>query len=74
MLSLANIEFINTLHVSFYPIKEACLCSEELEMIHSTLNMHFESANIQTLIQHRGLRGIKLCGTLYGTVFIENLH
>ena len=29
MLSLANIEFINTLHVSVYPIKEACLCSEE---------------------------------------------
>ena len=59
MLSLANIEFINTLHDSVYPIKEVefintlhvsvytikqhCLCSEELEMIDSTLNMHFGS-------------------------------
>lgn len=74
MLSLANIELINTLHVSVYPIKEACLCSEELEMIDSTLNMHFGSAYtcIRTLIQHKVSRGIKLCGTLYGS--INSIH
>lgn len=74
MLSLANIELINTLHVSVYPIKEACLCSEELEMIDSTLNMHFGSAYtcIRTLIQHKVSRGIKLCGTSYGS--INSIH
>ena len=49
-------------------IKEACLCSEELELIDCTLNMYFGSAYIRTLIQHKVSRGIKLCGTLYGSV------
>ena len=72
MLSLANIEFINTLHVSVYTIKQPCICCEELEMIDSTLNMHFGSAYIRTLIQHRVSRGIKLCSTLYGS--INSIH
>ena len=34
--------------------------------------MHFGSAYIRTLIQHRVSRGIKLCGTLYGS--INSIH
>ena len=30
--------------------------------------MYFRSAYIRTLIQHKVARGIKLCGTLYGSV------
>ena len=67
-LSLANVEFINTLHTSLYPIKEACLCSAELEVIDSTLKAYFGSAYVRTLMLHKVSRGITLCGTLYGSV------
>ena len=49
-LSLANAEFINTLHTSLYPIKEACLCSAELEIIDTTLKSYFGSAYVWTLM------------------------
>jgi len=67
-LSLAIVGFIDTLLVSLHPIKEACLSSEELDVIDSTLKLYFGNAYIQTLMLHKVSRGITSCGLLYGNI------
>ena len=67
-LSLAIVGFIDTLIDSLHPIKEACLSSEELDVIDSTLKLYFGNAYIQTLMLHKVSRGITSCGLLYGNI------
>ena len=70
--SFSNMEIVNKVCKLHRPVKEACLSSEELVSVVSTLKTVFGALHVRTLMLHKISSTITFCNTFYGSC--NNIH
>ena len=71
-ISTANVEFVANICKLLQPVREACLCSAELECVDVVLRAIFGSTHLRTLMLHKSSHAVHFCDLLYGS--LNSIH